>query len=402
MMGSARAMLLSLLRDRVALAMDFALPPLVFVVFAAIFASATGAELRVHVGLVDLVHSPLTQRLAKALAAEPGVRLKTLRNGTLADLRDLVRSGGVDVGVALRFDLSAPSGEGPSPILLVEDSARGLAADIALGQIQKTVNERMPDVALARILRDVERAGGVTEEERIFLDEAFRTRAKEQEVQAFSFATLFQRESATGIGITGGPIAYYAGAVAVVFLLFSAMHGSVSMFDERQSGIFDRLLASPTRLAMVIFGKFLFLVAKGVLQAALIFAAAWLLYSVEISGGWLAWVLTCVLVSAMAAGLSLGLCSICATRQQIQLVSTFGVLLFSAIGGSMVPRFLMPDWLKNIGWLTPNTWAIEAFQEALGPSLSEKRLLVCWAVLLATALAGLAAASVSVARTRRH
>ena len=27
----------------------------------------------------------------------------------------------------------------------------------------------------------------------------------------------------------------------------------------------------------------------------------------------------------------------------------------------MVPRFFMPDLLKDLGWLTPNTWALEAY-----------------------------------------
>ena len=28
----------------------------------------------------------------------------------------------------------------------------------------------------------------------------------------------------------------------------------------------------------------------------------------------------------------------------------------------MVPRFLMPDFFQQLGWLTPNTWVLEAYR----------------------------------------
>ena len=39
------------------------------------------------------------------------------------------------------------------------------------------------------------------------------------------------------------------------------------------------------------------------------------------------------------------------------------VLVISALGGSMVPRFLMPPAVQELGWFTPNTWVLEAYSK---------------------------------------
>ena len=48
---------------------------------------------------------------------------------------------------------------------------------------------------------------------------------------------------------------------------------------------------------------------------------------------------------------------------QLVALSNLTVLAMSVVGGSMFPRFMMPEFMQKIGLLTLNAWAIDGFQK---------------------------------------
>ena len=82
------------------------------------------------------------------------------------------------------------------------------------------------------------------------------------------------------------------------------------------------------------------------------------------------------------------------------MLATFLILILAAIGGSMVPRFLMPPWLQSLGWWTPHAWAIEAYQDLLWRDAGAQELYKAWIVLTLIGVAGFALAQVAVRRIR--
>ncbi len=175
------------------------------------------------------------------------------------------------------------------------------------------------------------------------------------------FDGLVARESVGDPTLGRSHVAYYAGAVAMLFLLFSAVHGALSVLEERDAGLLDRLLAGPGGMGAVVGGKFLFLVVQGVGQVTLIFLLAWVGWGVPLLDRLAGYLVVTIAAAIAAAGLALALTTACRTRRQAQTLANIAILVLSAVGGSMVPRFFMPEWLQSIGWFTPTTWAVEAY-----------------------------------------
>ncbi|MCY6380564.1 ABC transporter permease [Hoeflea prorocentri] len=385
-----KVMVLGLVRDRGAFAMAFLLPPLIFVIFAAIFSGTSGDEMRLKVALFNAVGSQQSQTLEEALREEPTLRLHETAFESEAAVRAAVLSGDADVGLVVRGDLLGESDE--APILVVADAGRSMTGPILAGQVQRLIARNLPAVAMQRSLPAVEElAGGLSAEQRARLDAGLSAMEEGEDKDRDAGTSLVSIETLTGRS-GGVTVSYYAGAVAIMFLLFSAMQGAATLIEERSSGIIDRVAVGPAGTDVIVLAKFLFLSIQGILQVSLIFLVAWLAYGVNVPGSFVPWAFTTVLAAAAAAGLALAMASACVSRQQANTISSFLVLVASAVGGSMVPRFMMPPWLQDLGWFTPNAWAIEAYQGALWRGAPLTALLPSFWPLAVAALLGLAAA----------
>ncbi|MEO8343133.1 MAG: ABC transporter permease [Gallionella sp.] len=159
----------------------------------------------------------------------------------------------------------------------------------------------------------------------------------------------------------------------LVFGMFFVVASLANLFlQERQCGALARLASLGVPTGVMILSKALpYLVING-LQAALMLAVGvWLM---PLLGGdalslagihWSALLLVLLAVSMAAIGLALALASVVRTHAQASALGPTVNILMAAIGGVMVPKFVMPEVMQRLAEFSPMNWGLEGLLAVL-------------------------------------
>jgi ABC-2 type transport system permease protein len=145
------------------------------------------------------------------------------------------------------------------------------------------------------------------------------------------------------------------GLMGVILTMTMVVITSVAMTREREHGTMESLLATPVQPVEVMVGKVLPYIIVGYIQAFILIAVAYLLFSVPIQGSVL---LTFLLAMPfIAANLAVGLLFSTAAKTQLQAVqmAVFFFLPSILLSGFMFPFRGMPNWAQDLGEILPLT-----------------------------------------------
>jgi ABC-2 type transport system permease protein len=152
---------------------------------------------------------------------------------------------------------------------------------------------------------------------------------------------------------------------AVLFGFFIALTCALSFAEERRSGTWRRLLASPVPAWKLLAAKLVPYVALGTIQVGLLFAIGALGFGMQIGGSLPALAVLTVGVAACATTLGLLIAALSSTEKQISSLGSVLIMIMGLVGGCMFPRALMPHALQQVGLFVPHGWALEGYYALL-------------------------------------
>jgi ABC-2 type transport system permease protein len=402
----ARTALLALRRDRAAFVLSFILPLAFFSIFAVIFGGMHDSTPRIKVILVDEDKSDTSGDLVRGLSRESSLSIATHpapagKNAptppdyTAATAEAAVKAGDAPVALVIPRGFGQhPVGFGPdseaAPLQLLNDSSDIIAPQIVTGLLQKAAMTAMPAVMAQEGMKYSERyIGTFTPAQRAQMQsniEALKQLQSRGEDSLSSGAggavsggiIAVKARSVVGENKRNSMISFYAAAIGVMFLLFTASASSGALLDEAESGTLDRVLSSRITMTRLLAGKLLFNTLLAFAQLVAMFLWGWAVFKLDFFDHLGGFTVMGLATAFAVAAFGMLLASACHTRAQLGALSTLLILIMSSIGGSMFPRYFMPPAMQKAGLLTLNAWAIDGFTKvfwrdlpiwSLGPQL---------------------------------
>ena len=410
----ARTALIALKRDRGAMVLSFVLPLAFFSIFAVIFGGQHDSTPRVTLIVVDQDKSEASESLVRALEQDGSlwvhrspVTNKGVRSGpdyTAATAEAAVKAGDAPVALIIpqgfgQHPIAFGPDSGGSTLELLNDQSDAIAPQIVVGLLQKAAMTSMPSAMADEGMKYADKyVGGFTPAQKAKVDEGLDALRKEEADGKAGTGSGSSKDGSpenAGAGIVAvnvravvgenkkSPmISFYAAAIGVMFLMFTASGSAGALLDEAESGTLERVLSTRVTMTKLLAGKLVFNTGLAFVQLVAMFLWGWAVFKLDFFSHLPGFAVMGLCTAFAVAAFGMLLASLCHTRAQLGALSTLVILIMSSVGGSMFPRFLMPESMQKAGLLTINAWAIDGFEKVFWRDLPVTALWPQVAVLL--------------------
>ena len=212
------------------------------------------------------------------------------------------------------------------------------------------------------------------------------TRALQPALWLLIFGQVFSRSGA----MSNGSIPYLdfiAPGILAQSVLFVAIFYGINVIWERDLGIVQKFLASPTPRAALVLGKGFSAGVRSLSQALVVYALS-LFLGVKLNWSPIALlnvVFIVVLAATLFATFSLVIACIVKTRERFMGVGQVITMPLFFASNAIYPTTIMPGWLRTISHINPLSYVVDALRAfMLEGSVSTFGLRLDYAVICST------------------
>jgi len=412
--------------DRAAVGMTFLVPTILIYILGNVFGlngSATPGPSGVTLAVVNESSEAVASELIEALKNEPTFRIRQSQKDeqgieqplTEDSVRAAIRNNKYRYALVLPADLVPKDGFGVR-LKFISNPQNDIEAQMVNGMLQKTVFSNVPQL-LGKSLTETARrhvgqdnydrfcetvAGAVSgtfgeDREEVLkrmkeglylpgsgakkkasaqitdptlrrLDPDSDTSEKKKEAKTndlFSDIISIETEQVVGKDVKNASASRVVGGYAVMFLLFAVGAASISLFEEKKSGILSRMLSTPVTRGHILGAKFLYGTLLGLLQIGTLFLVGHLLYDLELPRHAIPLFVTTLFTAFACSAFGLFVTALAPSTMAAHGLNTLLVLTMSSIGGAWFPVSFMPEFIQHLSRLTLVYWSIDGFISVL-------------------------------------
>jgi ABC-2 type transport system permease protein len=379
----ARASTRRIVRDRMSLFLLLVLPIIVIII--------VGATVRgfatFRVGVDSSASGTAGQRLVAALDNARGIDVITYTNRK--SLTEALARGEISAGVLL-------------PPRLGADESRSQPVTVTIFAEQVNSTQQAAATAVSSVILSqgalVQSANFAVAHSSSSFDQALaKATSLQSRVPQVGLRTV--RADSRVITLPQG-YSYSAPTELVLFVFLSALTGGATIIETRRLGMYERMLAGPVHARTIIFGEALTYFLLALVQSALIVTVGTVVFGVS-WGNPLAATLLVIIWALVGAGAGLFSGTFFRTPEQASAIGPTAGIALAMLGGCMWPLSIVSSTMREIGHVTPQAWAVDAWTSLLSRHGSLMTIAPQLGVLAVFAAALLSVSSLRLYQTLR-
>lgn len=350
-------------RDRGALGVLLGMPMLLIVILGSALGNLAANIEKTPIAVVNLDKGSVGAEVTDGFFDDPDLsRLFLARRTTdIDEARAAVERGDLAGALVVPPDFTRRLDTGkPSKLTIYTDPGRQIAGAV-FRSVAEAVSTHVSAASVAARTSAYYAAGARTNDPSFI--RGVVAKAVDSATETGSLEAVRVDETTAARGTEIPMLAYYAGAMSVMFMMFGSMFGAFSLLRERDTWTLPRMLTTPVPRSEIVGGKMLGVFTVGLAQFAVLY-----LFTNAIGVRWgdpFAVAILSVSTVAAATGLSLLIASAAKTVRSVSGIAQIAIQLMAALGGSFIPVAQFPEWMHPLHYLTVNGWAIDGILETM-------------------------------------